>query len=96
MNTVSPMLSGNTGLRAQAPLVVVGDALNFAAAFVASMVLARLLSVEEMGAYRQITYLLSLIVALLEMGLAATAYRFWAILDDSTREIGRASCRERV
>jgi O-antigen/teichoic acid export membrane protein len=85
MNTVSPMLSGNTGLRAQAPLVVVGDALNFAAAFVASMVLARLLSVEEMGAYRQITYLLSLIVALLEMGLAATAYRFWAILDDSTR-----------
>ena len=79
------MRSSKTGLRTQISLVVLGDALNFSVNFIATMVLARLLSVESMGTYRQAIYLLSLVVSLLEAGLAATAYRFWTMLNDLAR-----------
>jgi O-antigen/teichoic acid export membrane protein len=65
----------------QASLVVLGDAITFSAALVSSMILARVISVEMMGTYRQVIYLGPMAVNLVELGVSASVYRYWNALD---------------
>ena len=75
-------LAGQGGLRKQASLVVIGDGITFASGLVSSMILARVIPVDEMGTYRQIIYLGPMAATLAEMGLSATVYRYWNALDN--------------
>lgn len=74
-----------SGLGRQATLVVFGDALTFASGIISAMVLARIISIEVMGTYRQIAYLAPMAVALSELGLSNSIYRFWNLLEHRKR-----------
>lgn len=78
-------MGGKEGIRRQAVLVVIGDAINLSSGIILSMILARVIPPETMGTYRQIVYLGPLAVALVESGLSASVYRFWNALEESKR-----------
>lgn len=60
----------------QASLVVLGDGITFLALFVTAIVLARVISKDNMATYRQVVYLGPLAVALADFGFGAAVYRF--------------------
>lgn len=67
-------------------IVVIGDSITFLSTFLGLMILARILPIEEMGTYRQITYLGLMFVSLFDMSLSASIYRFWTIYDESKKK----------
>jgi O-antigen/teichoic acid export membrane protein len=78
-----PFLGG--AARRQAIMVVLGDGISFLAFFATGMILARVISVEVMGTYRQVMYLAPMVQSLLEMGLGVTVYRFWNYYEGENR-----------
>lgn len=77
---------GNT-LRYQASMVVLGDSITFVMLFASSMVLARLIAVEDMATYRQVNYLGPLVVGFTELGISASVYRFFHYYSGMDRQI---------
>jgi O-antigen/teichoic acid export membrane protein len=77
---VSRLLPRNSNSR-NALLVVVGDAITFTATFVTAMILARLLTLNDMATYRQVLSLGILAQTIVEFGLSSSIYRFWNLLD---------------
>ncbi|MCA9189486.1 MAG: oligosaccharide flippase family protein, partial [Planctomycetales bacterium] len=86
-------------LKRQAALVVLGDAISFAASFVSSMLLARVIALETMGSWQQVAYLTTMWASVLEMGISTSVYRFWVRFPDAERAVfarmliaGTATC----
>ena len=73
------------GLGRQISLVVAGDAITTSSVLMSGMILARILSRNDMGTYRQVLYLVLLSASIADMGLSTTVYRFWTSLDPRKR-----------
>jgi O-antigen/teichoic acid export membrane protein len=77
---ISDFLFGRGGVKKQTVIVVFSDAIKFASGLISTMILARVISVNSMGTYRQLMYLGLLAVAVTELGLSTSVYRFWNFL----------------
>lgn len=75
------------GIGRQASLVVIGDAINFGTAFVSTMILARIIPVDDMGTFRQVNYLGAMVVLVVELGISSSIYRFWNLLGEDKRGV---------
>lgn len=61
----------------KAIIVIFGDSITFVSSFVGLMILSRLFTVEEMGTYKQVMYVVLMFVSVIDMSLGASIYRFW-------------------
>ena len=82
---VRRFVSGRLGR--QASLVVVGDGITFAVTTIATMVLARIMSEDSMGTYRQLVYLTQMAIMIADLGLSVSIYRFWNSLEPQSRPV---------
>src|SRR5260221_4244064 len=69
-----------TSLRLQTILVVFGDGFNAASTLITSMILARIMLQSDMGTYRQILLIGSILILVFEMAISSSVYRFWNIM----------------
>lgn len=74
-------------LPAQSIAVVAGDSITVLALILSTVILARLVSPDEMAIYRQVAYLTVLLTSLLEMGLGVSVYYFWNHFEEGTRSV---------
>lgn len=72
-------------IKKQSIIIIFGDGIKFFLFFVSSIILARLISVNKMGTYRQIKYIAPLMVSTIDFGIGSTVYRFWNIFQDNKR-----------
>src|SRR5260221_583846 len=70
-----------TSLRLQTILVVFGDGFNAASTLITSMILARIMLQSDMGTYRQILLIGSILILVFEMAISSSVYRFWNIMN---------------
>lgn len=68
-------------IRLDAMLIVIGDALRVASGMFSAILLARLLTLEQMGTYRQVLVVASMIYGIGELEVSSAIYRFWGILE---------------
>jgi len=71
----------------QISFVVLGDSFTTASVLASGMVLARLLSKQDMGSYRQVQYLIAFFCGIVELGLSSTTYRFWNTYSERQRSV---------
>jgi O-antigen/teichoic acid export membrane protein len=74
-------------VKRQAFFVVAGDGVTFAALFLTSMALARIISKEDMVTYRQVLYLGPLVISFADVGLSGAFYRFLPIYKGPERRV---------
>ena len=75
----------NGSISRNAVLVVIGDGITFTTTILISMILARIITLDDMATYRQVIYLGTMALTIVEFGLSSSIYRFWNLLDDCGR-----------